>query len=98
MQHLPRLRIARALRLRTALALGLAPSAGACAEAPESTDVRLDFERTIPAYDAIEVDSGLVEVTEGVSLRTVTTFEAAWSFAASGLARGSLVAPSDDPR
>ena len=56
----------------------------ACADDDDSA-VQLDFARSIPALQTIEIDSGLVPVADGIEVRTVTTFEASWEFAASGV-------------
>ncbi len=57
---------------------------------------RIDFSASIPALEAVEVDSGPVEVADGVSMRTVATFETFWDIEASGVARGQTVEPIDD--
>lgn len=85
--------------LRAALAFGLLATAACRDGAHDEEDparARIDFAGSTPAYETLEIDSGLLEVAEGVQMRTVTTFQTFWEVEASGTAYTDWIMPIAD--
>lgn len=97
MQHQAQPRRRRALQ---AALLSCLVATAACATdepgADEQERARIEFAESIPAFTSVEVDSGPVEVAEGVTMRTVTTFDTSFDLEAAGIVRGERVDPIDD--